>query len=339
MYCKYCGTEISNGAAYCGKCGKPQAGSPQGQNNIQTVTVAQAGISEEICMLVAILLSAVTVLSALMTWLKVDGVGQWSLLALCQELITTKSGDFGDKVLIVLTWILLIVGVIGGIVHVYAIGKAAMRSENFLGNGMMAAAWTFVLSILGFVFILAQKHLAEQEWSGMGDWVHPGSGLICCCVFSIVQMLASYYLAGKMAVKKLTTDHTVFCADCGAEYVRITAVTVCPVCGSHSYQNEPSHTDQTVLCAYCGKRFEKKGSLSRCPQCGHVQPQRANKASSVLVCPKCNHQNPKGATACVNCHTPFVGVNKQEEESAFCAMCGKKIPATASVCPYCHEAQ
>lgn len=339
MYCKYCGAELSNGAIYCGSCGKSQVSDQQRQNNLQAAKSVQTGISEEICMLIAILLSVATVLTALMTWLKVDMVGQWDLLELCQSVVTDDVGVDDAVGLLVLVWIILIVSVIGGIVHVYAVGKAAMRSKNFLGNGMMAAAWTFVLSILGFVFILAEKHLAEQEWIDMGDWVHPGAGLICCCIFSIVQMFASHYLAGKMTVKKLSTDHTVFCADCGAEYVRITAATACPVCGSHAYQSEASHTDQSTPCAYCGTRFVKNGALSKCPHCGRVQPQRANNASSVLVCPKCKHENPKGSVVCINCHTPFIGVYKHEEESVFCAMCGKKIPVTASVCPYCHEAQ
>lgn len=277
MYCKYCGREIDSGAVYCSHCGKSQTGSqlPGSQLprlNLQIPNPAHVQVSEDLCMIATILLSVMTLISFMLKWVIAESrwfdIESVSFLGLVQA---TFSGEMDS----IVAWVVILIGVVAAIMHVYAVVMAATRKKDFLGTGASAATWTLILSILAWIFVLVIKHAADEEWDGLSSLIHLGTGLICCFIFSLLQMFLSYYLRGKVTTSssaQVYSDHAVTCTDCGTRYVRITAATACPSCGSHAYESESNHTGKSVLCAYCGTRFEQKSTSTRCPQCGRVQP-------------------------------------------------------------------
>ena len=163
--------------------------------------------------------------------------------------------------------------------------------------------------------------------------------MVLCLLVSLLQGLVSKYFTQKMVIH-VPQDKAVICADCGRSYVKITAATACPGCGSHRIKsNDIPKPDNLKPCAYCGTRYIMSSQLTKCPHCGRMQPQEDNRLpAGALVCPRCKRVNPKGALFCSGCAEP-IGIPEVPEGTAFCAMCGEKIPEKAQVCPYCKESQ
>ena len=342
MYCKYCGKMISDDATFCSCCGKPQNHSEKISSGLKIDKLTNQTINENVCVVLTIVLSALTLITYIMPWLVLEAgiFGSEQMSALW--VITNMFRDSPDDGSIILWWVLTLFAIIAAIMHIITIFVAATKRKGFLSNGITSGILTLVLSILVMIIILVLKMQAEQEWGGASSFFHFGIGLVSCFVLSILEMACCYRLSGNITGDELKSDRNVVCADCGTQYVRITAATVCPNCGSYHYKSDNSSLDDSILCAYCGNRFMKKGALAKCPRCGRVQPQRANKLfSGALVCPHCKYVNPKGSVFCSNCNAQIGEKKKAGEnvEYVFCVECGEKILSTASICPYCNKQQ
>ena len=338
MYCKNCGQQIADGSTYCPVCGSSQSGAPSGGSSLKGNPVVP--------MIVMAALSLLAILSNFLPWIKtvpfLDLLGEgermstFDVLRGIPELV--KGLSDGDMSYVMMLFILLF-SAIALVMHIIGCVRALTRSHDALGTCGAAAIFGCIVFVLAAISVSYVNKAEADEF--FANVVQLGSGAILCIVCSVIELGASYFFL---------------------HYWHAPAPVHAPV-----PTPAPAEDKNTVHCMFCGTKYVKKLPDTPCPNCKKKQPQTENMTpAGGLTCPKCSKFNPKGSVKCSGCGWSFTGGNQPSQPpkkitnkwmkdakeipldaptpptppttaTKFCGMCGKKIPADATVCPYCKE--